>query len=312
MTGYWLKTTAYWVLTLIQPVGLVWLGLIVLTVVSLRNRRWRSAALAAALVAFILLFGGTNFPDTLLRTLEARYYDVKIADLPACDAIVQLGGATQPSPREAGGVHFTFGGDRVLMALELARLGKAPVLCFSGGFAPEGSTYGHEADAVKNAVLERGLTAAEVLSLGGSLDTHDEALKVQRLAQERGWRRVLLVTSAFHMPRSAATFRSAGVEVVPAPCNFLTDHWGPKRALYLPTFDGFMLTSIWLHEKVGWLEYRRRGWIRTDATGSGSSSETKAAALLVPATFRADSDHSGLAGQTDVDLAEKKTGHETR
>ena len=259
--GYWLHHIAYWILDLIQPVGLVWSGLILLALISLKKRRWRTAALAAVLVAIITLFGGTNFPDWLLRSLEGRYYGVKFADLPACDAIVQLGGASQPSPREAGGVHLSYGGDRILMALELARLGKAPVLCLGGGFAPKGSTYGNEADAVHRAIAERNLATVEVISFGGSLDTRDEALHTYRLAEERGWRRVLLVTSAFHMPRAVATFRHFGVEVVPVPCNFLTDHWAPQQALRLPTWDGFMLASIWVHEKIGWLEYRRRGWI---------------------------------------------------
>lgn len=259
--GYWLHHIAYWILDLIQPVGFVWAALIVLALASLRKRRWRTAAFVGGLVAVITLFGGTNFPDWLLRSIERPYYDVKIADLPACDAIVQLGGSSQPSPREAGGVHLSFGGDRILMGLELARLGKAPVLCLGGGFAPKGSTYGNEADAVKRAIDERKMTAVEVISLGGSLDTRHEALHIQQLAAERGWQRVLLVTSAFHMPRAAATFRHFGVDVVPAPCNFLTDHWGPQKALRIPTWDGFQTFSIWLHEKIGWLEYRRRGWI---------------------------------------------------
>jgi uncharacterized SAM-binding protein YcdF (DUF218 family) len=264
MTGfidYWLHHFAHWILTLIQPVGLVWSGIIIIALVSAKKRRWRTAAFAAVLVAIITLVGGTNFPDWLLRLLEQPYYGVKHTELPVCDAIVQLGGAAQPSPREAGGVHFTFGGDRILMALELARLGKAPVLCLGGGYAPKGSTYGNEADAVYRAITERKLTSAEVISLGGALDTRHEALHTRRVAQERGWTRVLLVTSASHMPRAAATFRHFGVEIVPAPCNFLTDHWAPKKVLRLPTWDGFMLLSIWVHEKIGWLEYRRRGWI---------------------------------------------------
>ncbi len=186
---------------------------------------------------------------------------MRIADLPACDAIVQLGGASQPSSHEAGGVHLSFAGDRVLMALELARLGKAPVLCLSGGVPPEGSPSGNEADAVQLAIAERNMLTAEVISLGGSRDTRDEAVNTARLAAERGWTRILLVTSAAHMPRAAATFRQAGVTVVPAPCNFLTDHWGPQSPLHIPSWDGFMSFSVWLHEKIGWLEYRRRGWV---------------------------------------------------
>src|SRR5437763_1587374 len=57
--------------------------------------------------------------------------------------------------------------------------------------------------------------------LGANEDTHDEALKVRVLATERGWHRVLLVTSANHMRRASGVFRAQGLEVIPVPCNFL-------------------------------------------------------------------------------------------
>jgi uncharacterized SAM-binding protein YcdF (DUF218 family) len=102
-----------------------------------------------------------------------------------------------------------------------------------------------------------------MIALGANGDTHDEALKVRALATERGWRRVLLVTSANHLRRASATFRAQGFEVISAPCNFLTNvstEPGPS-GLLVPRYDGFVKAAIYLHEQAGWWMYRRRGWI---------------------------------------------------
>ena len=103
----------------------------------------------------------------------------------------------------------------------------------------------------------------EIIPLPACADTHDEATHVRALATERGWHRILLVTSATHMRRAAALFRTQGIEAIPVPCNFLTNVStapGPQ-AVCVPSWGGFEKIAVWLHEEVGWLEYRRRGWI---------------------------------------------------
>lgn len=55
----------------------------------------------------------------------------------------------------------------------------------------------------------------EVVTLGGVLNTREEAERSRELVERRGWKWVLLVTSAFHMGRAEATFRRAGVPVHP-------------------------------------------------------------------------------------------------
>jgi uncharacterized SAM-binding protein YcdF (DUF218 family) len=88
-------------------------------------------------------------------------------------------------------------------------------------------------------------------------------LHVRRLCTERGWQRVILVTSAYHMRRATAVFQTAGVTVTPAPCNFLTEISTPPSppGWNFPTWHGFATMSIWMHEQAGWWIYRTRGWI---------------------------------------------------
>ena len=248
---------------LIEPIGLLWLALIVLAALLWRKRQRLFAIATAGLAVFIFIVGASALPDALLRSLERPYFGVKLDALPACDAAVMLGGSLDPSPDEVGGLHLTKAGDRIVTALEIIRLGKAPVLvCGGSGIEMDGAMK-IEADLFKQALIERRVPVPEIISLGRCADTHDVAVRTRAIAQPRGWRRVLLVTSASHLPRATATFRAAGIEVVPVPCNFQTRRtpgaW-PLRAT-IPNYVGFEKISIWLHEKIGWWEYRRRGWV---------------------------------------------------
>ena len=112
-------------------------------------------------------------------------------------------------------------------------------------------------------LTDRRVPVPEIISLGHCADTRDEAIRTRDIAQKRGWRRVLLVTSASHLPRAVATFGAMGVGVVPVPCNFLSSLNSGRAPIHagIPHILGFEKMSVWMHEKIGWWEYRRRGWI---------------------------------------------------
>ena len=250
-------------LALLEPFGFVWAFLLVFTIIFARRRRWREALVTGVPMAILFTSGATDVPGALMRSLERPYADRDIAALPAADAIVLLGAGAHPARYEVAGMHLTSSGDRIVMALELSRLGKAPVLVIGGSVSkfPEGERL--ESETVRNWIVERQLVKGEVIALPGCADTHDEALHVARLSGERGWRQVLLVTSAGHMRRAHATFRTAGVNAIPAACNFMTSlseapSFEPPG---VPQYGGLGKIDSWLHETIGWWEYRRRGWI---------------------------------------------------
>lgn len=269
MIHYYASKFARGILQVCGPVGLLWLALIVITVLLWRKGERRFALATGMLVLFIQSIGGSELPTVLLRELERPYGEVKIETLPVCDAIVVLGGGFEPSPLEVANLHLTPAADRIVMGLELTRLGKAPALCIGGSGVYIGGEHFVESEVVGNAITERRMTKAEVLPLGRCANTAEEAQEVRKLHDARNWRRVLLVTSANHMRRAEATFRTAGVEVVAAPCNFMAfdggeESWLPLR---VPGAGGFVRFSTWLHEWVGWLSYRVRGRIGGEDSG---------------------------------------------
>ena len=88
-----------------------------------------------------------------------------------------------------------------------------------------------------------------------------------RLARERGWKRIALVTSAAHLHRAMALFRGTPLEVVPVGCDFdgtfhLRSHHAWRNAwCVVPREEGFHIAGDWSHEWVGILVYRLRGWL---------------------------------------------------
>jgi len=251
------------VVALLAPIGIVWGALIVLTVLLWRRRQRGLAAGTAALVVFITVIGSTGVPGKLLGSLERPYAGVKIETLPTADAVVVLGGGAQSSRYDVAGVHLSGAGDRLVMAAELMRLGKAPVLLLGGSSGQLDGRERRESEMTRDLLTRWGVSPEVMIPLGKNRDTHDEALKVRALAAERGWKRILLVTSANHMRRAAKTFEHLGLEVTAAPCNFLTSvatdpvPFSPG----IPGNDGFVKMNVWLHEEIGWLMYWRRGWL---------------------------------------------------
>jgi uncharacterized SAM-binding protein YcdF (DUF218 family) len=108
---------------------------------------------------------------------------------------------------------------------------------------------------------EWGIPSTALLTEGESINTRENALASHALLTPRGIRRILLVTSAVHMPRAAAAFRKAGFEVAPAPADFRTGWAKPNQILrWAPTPQSLFNSSAALHEWVGLWVYRLRGW----------------------------------------------------
>lgn len=249
---------------LLEPPGLIWLALAVGIVHHFRRKNRLQLTITVAAWLLLTLTAALPVPHLLLASLEKEWPPVVPAAFPECDAIMVLGGGLEPSDLEPAGIHLHVGADRLFTALTLAEAGKGKLLVVGGGiFKTTDGRSVSEADGVREWLKRRSLTPLPVQSLGGCVDTHDEAVKVAALAKNNGWSRVALVTSAFHMRRTSAVFKKAGVPVVPAPCNYLSApmRGRPLHWFNLPNATHLQLFEVWMHEIVGWWGYKLRGWI---------------------------------------------------
>ena len=92
--------------------------------------------------------------------------------------------------------------------------------------------------------------------------TQDEAVKVQVLAAEHHWKRILLVSSAFHLRRAEKVFTAKGLNIVPVGCDFQGMGMVESDRVWIPVPDlhRFWQWNLYLHEQIGWWLYSARGF----------------------------------------------------
>lgn len=252
------------ILPLFQPIGLA--VLLLLAAVVVRKRRgWHGTLFGAALA--VLLVGGNHYvAHGLARSLERRVDSPEV--IPEADVIIIVSGGLRPQEPPRRSIEVDEAGDRTLYAARLYREGKAPLVLCSGGIVP-GSTREHP-NAEDDVAMLRwlGVPAEAIASVGKSRNTYEDALYDYEILKDRGAKRALLVTSALHMPRSLGVFRRVcrDLEFVPAPTDYRdTDSLTPHRLVRfqrcIPSATNLQLTSEALHEYVGLLYYRLRGWL---------------------------------------------------
>lgn len=245
------------------PLGFSWLLLGAWLVWRIFRRQARGLWLPGTSWIVLTLFTCTPATSLLMRGLEDQFPRIKLEDAPPADAVVCLGGGAEPSLSEPTGAGFNGSADRLTTSLALLGAGKAPVLIVAGGDYRDKTRRYSEADAVVAWLKQAMKPTQEVLSLGICADTHDEALKVAVIARQRGWKQLLLVTSACHMKRAHATFVKAGLQVHAVPCDYVSsfNRIGSVRWLHLPGSGSLTNFEAWMHEQLGLLLYRLRGWI---------------------------------------------------
>ncbi len=202
----------------VLPVGLVCL-LLVVALVSLRRKgRWVWAALWGALA--VLVGAGNGFVPTMLTyVLERRV--PPLAPAAKADAIVVLGGVTGPALPPRNVVHIYAGADRVTYAAKLYKEGRAPLVIVSGArpsLDPAGLVP--EADDMAELLESFGVPRQAIVEERSSRNTAENASGVLGVMRARRLRRVILVTSAIHMPRAAMMLRELGIDLIPAPTGY--------------------------------------------------------------------------------------------
>ena len=162
-----------------------------------------------------------------------------------------LGGAVSPPSGSLTEVHLTSVADRVWFAARLFHAGKAPLLLLSGGSDPQRHAYS-EARAMATFLSDLGVPEQAMLFEETSRNTRQNAVFSATLLRARGIDRILLVTSALHMPRAVALFTAQGLQVIPAPTDFEASQPPPPGVLaWLPDALALDASGRAMKELVG-------------------------------------------------------------
>lgn len=230
------------------PLGLFWAVLWAVTAVRLGARNRRGARASGALAVVVTLLGSEPLGQVMNEVLEAPYQGDPFAEAPF-DGVIVLGGGAQEAPHP----HFELrtSGDRIFLGARLQRAGKTPFLVTTGT-AIEGFQKPFDSTVATRRMWEDvGVPSAAIVSVDETRTTAQEAARCAEVIRQRGWRRVGLVTSAWHMRRAEGLFQRAlagsAVDVVP----LAADHRGR------PGWEGlYSLVPVgagaWLQQKAVW------------------------------------------------------------
>ena len=227
-------------------------GLLLLGLAGLfRRRRW-AFGLATAGALLLLLQSLPLVSGALMASLEKRAGPV-VQGRDGAQAIVVLSGGLSTDAPEYGGETV---GERTLVRMRygalLARRFELPVLV-SGG-RPENAENSEA--ALMADILDREFAVEVHWEEARSRTTAENAAMSAAILKEAGVSRIVLVTQAFHMPRAVRLFRSAGLEVIPAPTGFTTDdNASIAFSSLLPRVSAMQNSYYTLHEWLGiaWL-----------------------------------------------------------
>lgn len=252
----------------VYPVGLT---CVLLLFALIFNRHWRlRTALITGALAILYLASNRWVAYSLAQSLEWQYLPQQ--EMPAVQAIVVLGGGTESQQYPRTGVEVNAAGDRVLYAAQLYREEVAPVLLLSGGTINwQDGGSGTPADDMASILTSIGIPESALWLQNRSQNTHEDALYSAEMLKSAGISKIVLVTSAAHMPRSVALFEHEGIEVVPAPVDFTITQqgwlnlresgWQSTLISLLPNTSSLGLTTNVIKEYLGIWMYRLQGWL---------------------------------------------------
>ena len=253
---------------LIYPLGLS--CLLMLVALGMLWKYPKRAAIPISLALIVLLVSGNGWvSEWLVRSLE--WQNIPSQELPVADAVVVLGGGIKEWKEPRPWPDLSEGGDRILYGAQLYNQYKGSILILSGGRIDWEKGIGPSESKDMAEIAEYlGVPRAAIIQDPNSRNTHENAVNVRKIMDESGIDRVLLVTSAMHMPRALWMFRREGIDATPAPTDFLTT----KPALHerkltageillnlLPDVQRIGKTTKALKEIMGMGIYIMGGWL---------------------------------------------------
>lgn len=249
--------------SVVQPINFALILLIAALLAGWLGRKrlaWTAGAMATLVLA---VSAWTSVGLLMLQPLEERFQ--RPATLPdRIDGIVVLGGGLEGAINLArGGYEVASGGDRFIETAVLALRHPEAKILISGGMGTLILEGEGDADTAVRFLAAFGIAPDRLILENKSRNTAENAAFSKEIANPQPGQTWLLVTSAFHMPRSVGLFRKVGFEVIPWPTDYRTT--GKERFTLFRDIPAELLqtTTLAIREWIGLVGYWASGRIDT-------------------------------------------------
>ncbi len=240
---------------------LSWGLLLVMVGLLLRHRRARLAVGLQGLGLLVLYaFSTEPVANGLQQWVEAGAVSTYRPDI-VYDAVIVLGGAVDADATERSGLpEYGPAVERILRGFEVLRDGRARQVFLVGGTLDTRPGALVESDVMARQLRLWGIEPEHIVTEGRSRNTRENALEAERIIREKGWTKLLLVTSAAHMPRALGTFQAVGLKPDTLVVDVRAHEWHPRGAWWQPRASNLSAGTDALRELFGRWVYWLRGW----------------------------------------------------
>jgi uncharacterized SAM-binding protein YcdF (DUF218 family) len=205
-------------------------------------------------VVVLYIISTPIFSNNFFKLVEGNEYRKPISSIDSADAIVVLSGILEIN-EEGDSTYVEWGDpDRFFGGIALFKAGKAQKLVFTGGKMPWDKTKETEGEVLKEYAISNGIPSEKIYVTKDVENTADEAVAVKELISPS--KRIILVTSAYHMNRAKRLFEQQGFEVIPYKVDYKARRNSTTTLLaFLPSAGNIELTETGIRELIGRLIY---------------------------------------------------------
>ena len=190
------------------------------------------------------------FSNRLIAYLEHNYQLKNISEVEKADAIVVLSGMVRTiQTNEVLSYEFSESVDRIFAGIDLFKENKAPSLILTRGTIPW-SVGKPEGEYLRDVAVKYGVPRKNILLTENVHNTDQEAKSVKKILTIDA-PKVILVTSAFHMPRAQKVFEAVGIRIVPFPVDFRNASSKLTFMHFIPSARSIWETSFFVKEMIG-------------------------------------------------------------
>ena len=233
--------------TFILPIMLV---IMVILIGLIKNKK----KLIYIAIGVLYILSTPIFSNNFFKLVEGSEYIKLISAIDSADAIVVLSGMLEIN--EVGDSTYIEWGDpdRFFGGMALFKADKAQKLVFTGGKMPWDKAKKTEGEVLKEYAISNGIPSEKIFVTKDVENTADEAVAVIELISPS--KRIILVTSAYHMYRAKRLFEKQGFEVIPFKVDYKSDRNKEVTILdFFPSAENLKITETGIREIVGRLFY---------------------------------------------------------
>lgn len=215
---------------------------------------FRSRIASILAVSILIICSLPIFSNKLITSLENEYILSDASSAKTADAIVVLSGMVRTINGKKGlSYEWAEASDRIFAGIELIKENKAPIMVLTGGKIPW-SVGKPEGEYLRDVAVKYGVPNKNILLTENVENTDQEAKAVAKLLNKAS-PKIILVTSAFHMPRAQKVFEAAGIKIEPFAVDFLSVAGKYTIMNFIPSAGALNQTSFFIREHIGRLYY---------------------------------------------------------